>query len=43
MASIDLHTLALRLKVIEMLKELSQRQYFRQKAAAHWRRLINVN
>ena len=43
MAPIDLHKLALRLKVIEMLKEFSQRQHLRQEAVVHWRRLISAN
>ena len=37
MAPIDLHKLALRLKVIEMLKEFSQRQHLRQEAVVQLR------
>lgn len=42
MARIDLHTLALRLKVLEMLRIYADRRKLDQ-AAAYWRRLVWPN
>lgn len=43
MAAHEVKKLALRVKVIELLRGLSQREAWRQEAVSSWRRLISVN
>jgi hypothetical protein len=43
MTGIDLHRLALRLKVIEVLQALAHRRLLAEEARRHWRRLILPN